>query len=144
MATGEDSSSESPVPDIPPSYLTPQTARKCPRVCASSRTDPGPLLLLSLVILSLSCLPVTAAHPAAYSDGPPPPGRQRPAPVLRALASIARWGLHSLASANGYELVPHADHLAKREHTGSKRTAEACMIPVLVILSGVFAGLTLG
>jgi hypothetical protein len=34
--------------------------------------------------------------------------------------------------------------LAKRSNLSTGEIVEACMIPILVVLSGIFAGLTLG
>lgn len=77
-----------------------------------------------------------------------PPNRQRPTHLLNAIGAAASWVVRSIASTAGYDLVPRAhDGFVKRHlesgHMDTKRIVFACMIPVLVCLSGVFAGLTL-
>lgn len=68
-------------------------------------------------------------------------------PILSFLSWGATWILKTASNAFGFELVPVATrHWAKREHVEMNTThiVEAVMIPVLVVLSGTFAGLTLG
>lgn len=71
--------------------------------------------------------------------------RTRPTPIFNLLRTIATWFLSKLSNSLGYELAEsqHAHQHAKRRLDGA-HIAEACMIPVCVALSGMFAGLTLG
>jgi len=68
--------------------------------------------------------------------------------ILALIKLGATWFMTTASAALGYDLVPRAGghRHAKREHVemDGKHIAMACMIPVLVALSGIFAGLTLG
>jgi hypothetical protein len=92
-----------------------------------------------------------AAAIAAGTRHDPERERERVAPITALLKMAATWVMTTASSALGYDLVPRArgrngGRLAKREHIkmDGAHIAEACMIPVLVALSGIFAGLTLG
>jgi hypothetical protein len=73
------------------------------------------------------------------------------APVI----SFLRWAFRRVTAVAagwaGYDLVPSSLvsgmsdlGLAKRSNLSTGEIVEACMIPILVVLSGIFAGLTLG
>lgn len=73
------------------------------------------------------------------------------APVISFLSWAFRRVTALAAGWAGYDLVPSSLAsgmsdlgLAKRGNLSTGEIVEACMIPILVVLSGIFAGLTLG
>lgn len=142
-----DESSDSPSPDTGPNHQAPQLGSKPPGVNTTKTTTAS--FCSSLGLLCLSCLPCTLALYVDYSDNEgSPPGHERPTPILDVFKAATGWGARSIASIAGYDFVPHADNALMKRHIESgpmdtKRIVFACMIPVLVCLSGVFAGLTL-
>jgi hypothetical protein len=73
------------------------------------------------------------------------------APVISLLRWVFRRVTAIAAGWAGYDLVPSSLAsgmsdlgLAKRSNLSTGEIVEACMIPILVVLSGIFAGLTLG
>jgi hypothetical protein len=70
------------------------------------------------------------------------PARTRPTPLLTTIKAIFTTILN-LLNIDHATLSQHEKYqMVKRLST--TETVEACMIPVLVVLSGIFAGLTLG
>lgn len=93
---------------------------------------------LSVLLLLLSSCPTALAQHAPpndlYTSSPDSHGLT---PILNLLTSFIRWVVHTLSF--NHDDLPH---IAKR--MSDTHIVEACMIPVLVALSGMFAGLTLG
>lgn len=87
----------------------------------------------------------TKSNTTRHGTGTPSAGRER-AGILALFKLVATWAVSTTSSALGYDLVPHTHGHVKREKVemNGQHIAMACMIPVLVALSGIFAGLTLG
>jgi hypothetical protein len=98
---------------------------------------------------------IANADTDAWTSGPDitytPRHTWEKAPVI----SFLRWAFCRVtaiaAGWAGYDLVPSSLAsgmsdlgLAKRDNLSTGEIVEACMIPILVVLSGIFAGLTLG
>lgn len=87
---------------------------------------------------------------------------QKPTPILNLFSKIIHWTIGTLSSALGYDDENHqlfsflggggggnghrdtASSVIGKRQLDTTGIVEACMIPVLVALSGTFAGLTLG
>ncbi|WVQ84841.1 hypothetical protein IAT38_006998 [Cryptococcus sp. DSM 104549] len=100
-------------------------------------------LLLVTIALALAFVPLASASPTPNTDvytsyDSVASGKAHSTPILSSLA----WVLDYALGLAGYTREPFVG-LGKREldKTG---IVEACMIPLLVVLSGIFAGLTLG
>ncbi|KAL1412592.1 hypothetical protein Q8F55_000339 [Vanrija albida] len=129
---------------------------------ATTATATRKAILAALPLLAVLCLlPVATAHHAVPGPlgtawnlqlaGPSPSSSTAPAnhaPILSFLSWAATWILKTASNAFGFELVPAVAtrHTKRREHVemNTEHIVEAVMIPVLVVLSGTFAGLTLG
>lgn len=137
-----------PSPDTSSPSQAPQRDRKPPRF-STARNNTATPLPLCLVFLSLSYLQAVPAQSPPVEHCSLQPNHQRPTPFLNAIGAATSWGVNSIASTAGYDLVPRAadNGFAKRHiesgQMDTKRIVFACMIPVLVCLSGVFAGLSL-
>ncbi|KAK4689883.1 metal transporter CNNM, partial [Tremellales sp. Uapishka_1] len=102
-----------------------------------------PLLWLSLVFLAL--LPIAAATTSDPFTSPPEIIRYvKPTPIFDCIAMLLHaFGLDDNPFAST-ATPPAIMHSYDKRDSNSRIIAEGCMIPVLVVLSGVFAGLTLG
>ncbi|KAL7425285.1 hypothetical protein Q5752_000973 [Cryptotrichosporon argae] len=99
-------------------------------------------VLAVFALAALVLAPAAAASPIPDADSYTsyaPPARAKP--VISAIRAGVRWALGAL-SYGARSTAGGGDGLAKRL-SGTEKV-EAAMIPVLVILSGIFAGLTLG
>ncbi|WVR07902.1 hypothetical protein IAU60_004945 [Kwoniella sp. DSM 27419] len=107
-----------------------------------------PLLLLAALLPLASAAPATSASamadPYTSYDGATSGLSHRRTPIL----SLMKWGLDNASAFLAHLTDPVASHSSETKWIGKRlstgETVEACMIPVLVALSGVFAGLTLG
>jgi metal transporter CNNM len=63
--------------------------------------------------------------------------------IVHNVAKLAHRLVYGTQDATG-DPSDHVHTFAKREHHDAKFIVFACLIPVLVLLSGLFAGLTLG
>ena len=155
----EEALSEPPPPDIRPFGRLHPSIPSHDRAVNVSRTSSSPrqhvqscfscspsLLPSSLfvAILAIAALPLASAqsHSDPFTSYPPP--NTKTTPILNLLTYIFTSALDFLANLTGVQHVSAqgVHGLAKRlDQTGK---IEAGMIPVLVALSGTFAGLTLG
>ncbi|GFZ49868.1 Protein MAM3 [Saitozyma sp. JCM 24511] len=99
--------------------------------------------------------PSSSSHADAWTSGPDitytPRHTWDKAPVISFLSWAFRRVTALAAGWSGYDLVPSSLAsgmsdlgLAKRGNLSTGEIVEACVIPILVVLSGIFAGLTLG
>ena len=104
------------------------------------RLSVTPLSTLTLTLGLLLFLPsVTASDPfTSYPDAAPPSTRHTP------IISTLTWILHNVVSLAAYLGGWENGRMSGKRQLDSGEIAEACIIPVLVALSGMFAGLTLG
>ncbi|WWC66089.1 uncharacterized protein I303_108711 [Kwoniella dejecticola CBS 10117] len=106
------------------------------------------LLAITLIPATVSATPMSSNgeyDPYTSYETPSASSRRKATPILSflkyVLDSASTWLAHFTIAHDG--TTPHVHSWNKRE-LSTGEIVEACMIPVLVALSGMFAGLTLG
>ncbi|RXK36611.1 hypothetical protein M231_06152 [Tremella mesenterica] len=109
-----------------------------------TRTFFTPFLCL---VIFLAFAPPAAAHHVDFNVDPftsPPDinSNLRHTPILSAIGFLFKYAFNIIQNVTGHDLASNMVMVKRKLDTTG--IVEACMIPVLVALSGVFAGLTLG
>lgn len=145
-----DPNDDAPDPALPhlrrPPLLPPPSNTYQSRARVAIPTPPHSGFCIWPLVLSifLSAPSVSGRYIDHEGYGAHPASEQRQTPLLGVLKAVATWALQSIVATSGYDLVPRHDHHIVKRGMSKEHIVEACMIPVLVFLSGVFAGLTLG